>query len=175
LLDLGVHALDMALWLMDFPRATRVTGVARAVHAAGDRIRGRWGDWDRSRFDVEDFAAGFVHFINGATLSIESAWLGHHFEEGLGCELVGERASLRWPDGDVISQGTETATRRLAEPEPPFDASHADPHRAALEAFRDSVTQKLPSPVSWKEAVASVEIIEALYASARAGREIVLG
>lgn len=169
LLDLGVHALDLALWLMDFPRATRVSGSARAAHAGGARIKGRWGDWDRARFDVEDFAAGLVHFENGATLVLESAWLGHYPEEGLSCALFGEAASLHWPSGEVISQGN--ALERVRLPAPPEDAG--DGHLAAIRAFAEAVTRGLPSPVPWTEARAALGIIDALYASAREGREIV--
>ena len=34
-------------------------------------LTGSWGDWDRSRFDVEDFAVGLVRFAGGATLTLE--------------------------------------------------------------------------------------------------------
>ena len=33
-----------------------------------------WGEWDRARYSVEDFAAGFVHFDNGATGFMINSW-----------------------------------------------------------------------------------------------------
>jgi predicted dehydrogenase len=167
-LDLGVHALDMALWLMDFPRAARVSGSVRTNFARGNRIAGHWGEWDRSRFSVEDFGAGLVHFENGATLTLECAWLGHHGEEGLGCELFGEAGNLRWPAGEFFSQGA-AFTRESIDV-----AGEEEPHAAAVRAFHQAVTEGGASPVSWREAAASLAIIEALYASAREGREVVL-
>jgi len=71
-LDIGVHALDTALWLMNFPKPVRVSGRAHTNFAKGFDIPGAWGEWDRLLFGVEDFAAGFVHFANGSTLSLEA-------------------------------------------------------------------------------------------------------
>jgi predicted dehydrogenase len=167
-LDLGVHALDMALWLMGFPRATRVTGAVRTDFARNGAIRGRWGEWNRDAVTVEDFAAGFVHFDNGATLALECAWLGHHAEEGPECVLSGEKGTLCWPDCEFTSQGTLFRRETLEIPEV------GSPHFAAVRAFHDAVRTGGPSPVPWREARASLEIIEALYASAREGREISL-
>lgn len=167
-LDLGVHALDMALWLMDFPRPARVTGAVRTNFARGRVISGRWGDWDREAVSVEDFAAGFVHFENGATLALECAWLGHHVEEGPECVLSGERGTLRWPACEWSTQGSAFLRETLPIPRA------GDPHETAIRAFCDAVRAGGPSPVPWREARASIAIIEALYASAARGREIVL-
>jgi predicted dehydrogenase len=167
-LDLGIHALDMALWLMDFPRATRVSGSVRTNFALGDRIPGHWGEWDRKLFSVEDFGTGFVHFENGATLGLECAWLGHHGEEGLSCELFGEAGNLHWPSGEFVSQGAFLSREFLKT------APDANPHEAAIRAFHQAVTTGQNSPVPWREAAASLSIVEALYASAREGREIAI-
>jgi predicted dehydrogenase len=61
-LDIGVHALDLCLWLMGFPDPVRVSGTARVNFAKGTDIPGMWGEWNRELYSVEDFAAGFVHF-----------------------------------------------------------------------------------------------------------------
>jgi predicted dehydrogenase len=179
-LDLGMHALDMAVWLAGMPagfsRAARVTGSVRAVFGNGDgSIRNYWGEWDRARFSVEDFAAGFVHFANGATLALECAWAGHYdaAEEGLGCALFGDKGSLHWPAGKFVSVGT------AVHAEPPnlgATAEDAVPQLNApdFKAFHVAVLAGGPSPVPWREAAASIEILEALYLSAREGREILL-
>jgi len=165
-LDLGVHALDMALWLMDFPRPVRVSGAIRTPFARGTDIAGHWGDWDRERISVEDSGVGLVHFENGATLSLECAWLGHHGEEGIRCELFGQAGTLNWPSGEWMSQGDFFRQEQGEIPET------GEPQAAAVRAFYEAVTGDKISPVPWREAAASLEIIEALYASSREGREI---
>ena len=171
-LDLGVHALDMALWLMGFPQPVRVSGSVRTNFAHGDGIRGHWGEWDRTRFTVEDFGTGFVHFENGATLSLECAWLGHYGEEGLSCELFGEKGNLNWPSGEFVSQG-KALTREMLMATTDVQ-NDGDAHSKAIRAFYEAVTNGTASPVSWREASISLSIIEAIYASAREGREVIL-
>ena len=41
-----------------------MTAAVDAWLAHRDDLGGSWGDWDRKRFDVEDFAAGFVRFAS---------------------------------------------------------------------------------------------------------------
>jgi predicted dehydrogenase len=165
-LDLGVHALDIALGVMGFPRPTRATGTVRTVFAQGDRIAGHWGAWDRDRFTVEDSGTGFVHFENGATLSLECAWLSHEGEEGIACDWFGEAGNLSWPACELTSQGKVFSRESLSVVEA------EDPRHAGVRAFYESVTTGKPSPVSWREAEVSLAVIEALYASSRAGREV---
>ncbi|MBN1935197.1 MAG: Gfo/Idh/MocA family oxidoreductase, partial [Anaerolineae bacterium] len=77
-IDIGVHILDLTLWLMGNPRPVAVTGVARAEIAHQQGAFSIWGGAIPPEFDVEDFAAAFVRFENGATLVLEVSWLLHH-------------------------------------------------------------------------------------------------
>ena len=36
-----------------------------------------WGDYDRDKFTVEDFAVGLIKFDNGAVVSLESSFMGN--------------------------------------------------------------------------------------------------
>ena len=62
LIDLGVHLVDLALWLFDFPEVVSVHG----------RIlkEGRAPAAD----EVEDFALGEIELANGTTLRIACSW-----------------------------------------------------------------------------------------------------
>ncbi|NQU40228.1 MAG: Gfo/Idh/MocA family oxidoreductase [Lentisphaerae bacterium] len=68
LIDLGVHRLDLALWLMGHPRP--VYAMAGTYnHIAAQKVRR-----ENELFDVEDLAAGTVRFDNGALLVVEASW-----------------------------------------------------------------------------------------------------
>jgi len=170
-LDIGVHSLDIALWLMDFPRPVRVTGTAKTNFAHGDKITGDWGEWARSRFSVEDFAAGFVHFENGSTLALECSWLGHYPErDDLSCRLFGLGGSLHWPTGEFsTTAGKAHSTGTL-----PLEATDEPAHFAAIRAFYEAIQSGRPSPIPWKETYWTIAIIEALYESAAEGKEVFL-
>jgi predicted dehydrogenase len=156
-LDLGVHALDIALWLMDFPRAATVSGSVRTRYGHDENFVGRWGAWDRSRFTVEDTASGAVSFENGMTLSIECAWAGDHppEDEGLSCTLYGDAGVVHWAAGETREDGVSTQS---STPE--------------FLAFADAVRSGGPSPVPWRETLQSIAILEALYRSAEQDREV---
>ena len=75
LIDLGVHVLDMALYLMDEPE---VVAVSAATYAElGPRGRGGRNDartMDVGPFEVEDLATAFIRLAGGATLLLEASW-----------------------------------------------------------------------------------------------------
>lgn len=62
LIDLGVHLVDLALWLFDFPEVVSVHG--RTLK------EGRAPAAD----EVEDFALGEIELANGTTLRIACSW-----------------------------------------------------------------------------------------------------
>ena len=193
-MDIGVHALDLCLWLMGFSDPARVSGTARTHFAKGADIPGMWGEWNRDLYSVEDFAAGFVHFKGpaepagaagaieapggtgaapgGATLSLETSWLGHQQEtEDMSCQLFGLKGGLKWPDGHFASvQGGVFAQGSLTYP-----TQVGSPYHEELRAFHDCIVGGGPSPVPWRETEKVIAILEAIYASQREGREIVMG
>jgi predicted dehydrogenase len=175
-MDIGVHALDLCLWLMGFPEPERVSGTARTNFAKGAEIPGMWGEWNRDLFTVEDFAAGLVHFKGaapgGGTLALETAWLGHQVEtEDMSCQLFGLKGGLKWPDGQFASvQGGIFAQGTLTYPTHVDSAYHEE-----LRAFYECIVKATPSPVPWRETEKVIAILEAIYVSQREGREIRMG
>ena len=79
LLDIGIHALDRALYLMDYPQPASVSGATFAELGPRGQGLGGWGsDISKptagARFDVDDLAWAFVRFANGAVLQFQVAW-----------------------------------------------------------------------------------------------------
>lgn len=73
LIDLGGHAIDLALWYMGNYAVESVTGTVN--YKLGDKPEGNMGGpWDPSTYAVEDSAFGFVKFRNGASLFVEASW-----------------------------------------------------------------------------------------------------
>ena len=74
LIDIGTHALDLTLWVMNNYKPKYCVGTA--YHKLNnDTDQGNtWGNWDPEKFTVEDSAFGFIVMENGATIVLESAW-----------------------------------------------------------------------------------------------------
>lgn len=73
LIDIGVHMLDTALYLMGYPEPESVSGVTYQKLGTKKGV-GLFGQWDYENFTVEDMARGFIRFKNGATLILDTAF-----------------------------------------------------------------------------------------------------
>lgn len=166
LIDLGVHRIDLALWLMDYPTPVAVSG------ATYDRLGKRIAEELGRQYTVEDLAAGFVRFDNGATLSLQTSWVANsEWKEDMYTYVYGTDAgaahrhvggtyefeALLW--GEVAGTFAET---RL-EPAPAPDH---------LAGFVHAVLRDEPVPVDPHQILQVQRIIDALYESAETGREV---
>jgi len=85
LIDLGVHMLDLTLWLMGNPKPTYVLGSSYAKF-------GPQAPWPEGvTYDVEDLAAGMVKLDNGATIMLDVSWHSHVQTEKIYSQLVGTK------------------------------------------------------------------------------------
>lgn len=73
LIDIGTHALDLTLWMMDNYEVESVTGQTFRKLADQTNQGNDFGDWDPKEFSVEDSAFGFIRMKNGAVIELEAA------------------------------------------------------------------------------------------------------
>lgn len=76
LIDIGVHILDLTLFLMGYPKPVSASGKTWNTLGKNPALWNAWGDYDRDKFTVEDFAVGLIKFDNGAVISLEEAVYG---------------------------------------------------------------------------------------------------
>lgn len=168
-LDIGVHCLDLAMWLMDFPEPVAVTGAATNQLAKKKTIPGAWGDWDARKFDVEDFACGMVRFENGTMLSLESSWLGHTPEpEDMSCMILGDKAGVSWPSGQVCTVSNGALIDAKIQPLP----LRPQTHTTEIWEFYDAVVNRKPSPIPAEQSLKVIRILDGIYRSQKTGREV---
>jgi len=170
LLDIGVHILDLTYWFMGCPKVSSVSGIAVTKLAKRTDIRGQWGEWDRDAYNVEDFAAGFVRFANGASLSLACSFLANMEKtEDFSADLFGTEAGMRWPDGKVaierlgVLQDIELRMRDLPQ---------VQPHAEEIRVFVECVRKGLPVPVKPEETLEVIKMLEGIYTSATTGTEV---
>jgi predicted dehydrogenase len=167
-LDIGVHVLDLAYWFMAAPEPVSVTAVVDNQLGQRNDLSGAWGDWDRSRLDVEDFAAAFIRFGNGAALTLEVSWLGFQPEdEIIRLQCYGTRGGLTWPDG-IVSGETNRVPWETRVKESPKNSGYAE----EVYQFADAVRCGKPSPVPVEQSLNVARILDAIYQSGRERREV---
>lgn len=168
-MDIGVHCLDACMWLMGFPDPVRATGVSRTNFAKGHDIHGAWGEWDRERFDVEDWACGFIRFKNGATMSLEACWLNHQEERDLMQNRVyGSKGGMEWPTGKYWSSREGVLFDAQLKEQPGQPEAHA----SEIRDFHRAVTTGDKSPVPWTQTIKVIAILESIYKSQQTGCEV---
>jgi predicted dehydrogenase len=175
-IDIGVHILDLTLWFMGNPEPHSVTGVARAelAHLPGVFTNIMGGGPIPKEFDVEDFAAAFVRFKNGATLVLEVSWLLHHDTQGEDMQmwLYGTQAGSHWPKCEIYR--SNYATRQQYNTALKLVADTLEPHALECVEFAKAVDAGAPSPVPAEQSLQVMTILDGIYRSQTVGKEVVL-
>ncbi len=168
LIDLGVHRLDLALWLMGYPRPLWVLGSAyNHIGAALAQERG-------ATYDVEDLAAGFIKFENGASLEIEASWGANIREQELmETRLLGTRGGL--VQRNVNETYEFEAELYLEQNGSQFDARlhpGEKPVRSAMYHLVEALVKGVPHIATGEEGLRVMEILDAIYRSASEGQPV---
>jgi predicted dehydrogenase len=170
-IDIGVHILDLALWMMGHPKPVSVSGVTQDKLAHQPGAFSNWGGVIQDTFDVEEFASAFVRFETSATLILEVSWLLHHKTEVEDAQLwlYGDQGGAHWPSIEVLHADNENCklTERQLEPD-----DIGRPHAQECIAFADAVAHGKPSPVPAEQSLDVQKILDGLYRSAAESREV---
>jgi predicted dehydrogenase len=168
LIDLGVHRLDLALWLMGYPRPEWVLG--STYNPIGAALAKQQG----AQFDVEDLAVGMVKFANGATLELEASWAANLREsELMETRLFGTR-------GGLVQRNVNETYQFEAELYVERDGNHFNwqlhppylPAPTPMYHFVDSLLHDTPHLAPGEEGLRVMEILDALYQSAATGQPV---
>ncbi|MGF1632357.1 MAG: Gfo/Idh/MocA family protein [Phycisphaerae bacterium] len=96
MLDIGVHMLDVTMWMADNFRPVSVTGRTYSKFGHRGIGEGSWGMSDpdpKLTFDVDDFASALINFENGMTLALDISWAAlMENDSRMGSQLFGTEA-----------------------------------------------------------------------------------
>ncbi len=179
LIDIGTHALDLTLWMMNNYDVNYVVGT-KYRKLADDTDQGNaWGQWDPKTFTVEDSAFGFIVMKNGATIVLESSWalnIADPIEAS--CTLCGTKGGSDMNDGLRINY---VDLDRQCMKKPDFAASGAaffegikdnDPAGHEARQWIDAVLNDTQPCVLPEQALCVTRILEAIYTSSTTGKPV---
>ncbi len=177
LIDLGVHMIDLTLWLMGNPAPVAVSGctyekfahstVSDSVHCAFGNAR------EDGVFDVEDLAMGFIRLENGACMQIEFSWASNIEKEQRFIELRGSEAGAAWSSLDDTLKIFGEAYGKTIDFLPRVKNDHQG-HAENIRHFTDVILGKAEPVFVPGEGVHMMKILEGMYRSAKTGREVLL-
>jgi predicted dehydrogenase len=170
-IDIGVHRIDAAWYLMGNPKPVRVS--AALSHNIGDyKTKGvdRWTGTScpDNRFDTEDSGAGVIHFENGAVLLFEASW-AINGPEHTDTQICGSKAGIILEPLTVYGErngylSTDALTVSKNENRFLNEITH----------FADCVLNKKETKFPPEQAVELQKMLQGIYDSARVGKEVVL-
>ncbi|WP_276356683.1 Gfo/Idh/MocA family protein [Cohnella caldifontis] len=174
LIDIGVHMLDLAFFLMGEPKPVSVYGAAYAEFGPRKKGIGTWGkpDWNGT-YDVEDLATALIKMEDGSSLTLEVSWAVHmDTDNSPFVHLMGSEggAVLRGSGGKFLTEKFDQPMEvSLGEPAGD-EGARVRLSRHFLECIREG---KQP----WTSAETGLRsnlIIDAIYESSRTGGEVKL-
>ncbi len=178
LIDIGTHALDLTLWLMNNYKPKRVTG--SVFHKLGSRenAANAWGPWDPKKFTVEDSAFGFITMEDGATIVLESSWalntlrVGEARTQLCGTEGGADMENGLTINGESFSRLYEKKVELSGGGVAFYDGKKESDADLETRLWIESVQNDTEPVVQPEQALVVTEILEAVYESARTGKTV---
>ena len=169
--DIGIYALDTALYLMGHPKPVAVSGIASNELS----LNNTWNPALKET-EVEDFAVGWVLFDNGARMVFKTCWCMNMDSLG-GTIFLGKQAGLRLgvmevrgPQEGVTVYGDEEGE---IKDETFTEFESVDVFQREDQAFIDAVREGKPSPIDPDGVLLTNVIIQGVIDSSEAGgREV---
>lgn len=179
LIDIGTHALDLTLWMMDNYKPKMVVGTTFEKLKNQKDCGNAWGDWDPKKFTVEDAAFGFIVMENGATIMLESSWaLNIRNPKEAITMICGTEGGADMFDGlniNFIKNGRQCILKPdLTAGGAAFYDGDGDEDPSVLEAraWVDAVVNDHEPRTKASQALVVTQILEAIYESAKTGKPV---
>ncbi len=179
LIDIGTHAIDLTLWLMNNYEVDYVVG--NSYRKLGDRENSAnmFGPWDPTEFTVEDSAFGFITMKNGATITLESSWALNILDgRESSSVLCGTEGGADMTKGLRINGERNS---RLYQWEPDlggggvafFEGGGDEPdYVRECRLFYDAIENDTDPVVTPEQALVVTQILEAIYESSETRRPV---
>ncbi|MEF8827180.1 MAG: Gfo/Idh/MocA family oxidoreductase, partial [Halapricum sp.] len=175
LIDIGVHAIDLVLSIMDFPTVTEVSGVTRSTFGPrSDYVDvDGWGV-ENGDVSVEDSVTAQLRTDEDATVSVDVAWATNRPDEkafrirgtegGAHLDMKGELTLYESTARGVDHHRTTTV-----------ETPEYDGHTAEQRAFLEAVERgEPPERNTVPQALTVQRLIEAIYRSSSEGEAVEL-
>ena len=171
LIDIGVHIIEMAHYIMGSPRPIAATGNIWTY--MGNKPSGTvssWPNWDWKTYTVEDMAVGHIRFANGAVMQVESSFAAHIEKDLFNFSLIGERGGANWDPPSLFTDscGTMVNIRPAFLERSDWHTMFLDKQRNFIRAITDETSLEAPGEAG----LAVQKIIDGVYRSHAAGKEV---
>lgn len=176
LIDWGVHYLDIVMYCSGDPKPLTVSG--ETFCKLGKDMKNytymdMWSEMTKDvngTYDVDDSVVGLIR-TEGPVITLNGAWAQNIGESETYIDFMGTKAGIRLQyGGDFTVYGVENGA--LVEKKPHYRKSNMFLNE--ISAFVDDVTSREPLPSRIDVNILTSQIMQAIYDSAEAHREVTL-
>ncbi|MDR1144731.1 MAG: Gfo/Idh/MocA family oxidoreductase [Verrucomicrobiales bacterium] len=173
LYDIGVHMLDLCLYVIDNFEPVSVSGQTYTKFGNRGLGEGGWGHSERAdiKFDVDDFASAFIRCKNGATVTLDTSWARHQADDNRdNVELYGTEAGATVRPAKIYRYGKNPLSKYEV-----FDLNNtplALPHQCRFHNFINALLGKEKLVVTVAQALTVQKILDGIAKSSATGREV---
>ena len=178
LIDIGTHALDLTLWMMNNYEPKMVVGNTFRKLADQKDCANAWGDWDPEKFTVEDAAFGYIVMKNGAVVTLDATWaLNYRKPKEATFTLCGTKGGVDTDGGLYFN--TVKHNKQVEEKVNPdcggvafYDGIKEDNSVRDMKQWIDAINNDTDPCVLPEQALCVTRILEAIYTSAKTGEPV---
>jgi predicted dehydrogenase len=173
LIDIGVHMLDLTLWLVGHPKPVSVLGQTYAQFGPQKRGLSGWGRIDENgHFNVEDMAVAMITFENGFTLNLDASWASHIEKENVFLQLYGSEGgtSLHLLENRLTLYHELNGAPATTDLAPEIEKERV----LLFRNFIDSIEGTAAPVCTPEQALYINRLIDAIYVSAQTGEAVKL-
>lgn len=173
MLDIGVHMLDLTLYTLGTFDVEAVSGQVFTKFGNRGLGEGGWGISDREKdlvFDVDDYATALIRIKGGVVVNLNISWAAHQKPGDVhNVEIHGTQAGASLYPGEVFTFDTAAkALVNMADLQVEIQYPHCD---RFVNFVRAILGQEKPC-VTTEQALAVQKTLDAVYQSAKEGREV---
>jgi predicted dehydrogenase len=183
--DLGVHMLDLLIWVMGNPRVVAVSGMTYTKFGNLDEnLATSLADsgapqgvitprpYDYREFDVEDFAAGILRLENDATIVLRTSWAANVPETANNTFILGTEAGLQLQPEFQLITNLDRYQADIGVKVPADTNGSFSGHFACMAHAIRVIRGEEEKIVKRAEVINVMRALEGLYRSAQEKREI---
>jgi predicted dehydrogenase len=170
MMDIGVHALDAAWWMMGCPEPEQVLGkLFRKVAPYRTEGVGFYSAMSKDNkenpvYDVEDLGTGYITFAGGAALTIEASWaVNGSQDDELKIELFGDKGGASLSPFTVFKESGRIPVEHA------LTVAENDYYQDEINHFIDCVIRREQPVPDVKQGAQMVRMLEGIRLSSESG------
>lgn len=172
MIDIGVHVMEMAHYLMGSPKPVAASGNTWTYMGnKPSKVVSPWPNWDYKTYTVEDLAIGQIRFANGALLQVEASFVAHIEKDVWNFSFMGTKGGGQWDPPMMFADKNDTMVNST-----PFyvgkDTTFEQLFPLKLRNWVDGCTKGTPLEAPGEAGLAIQKMIDGVYRSAAAGKEV---